>query len=466
MPVPYERLHMEVLTMFGTNLFIAVCMYIFLPIVYITMRNNTVRKNNLILSVTIPPEAQSDKEIMDCCGKFKRNLLRAFVGLTLALVPAIFLPWVSISLTWSVIWLLVAMFVPMRVYGKSYEEMKAIKRRRGWQSVNANQVVVDLRPVSLPKRLKTGWFVPPMILSVLPVVSCFADTWEPSWHSLLAITAGCNLFTTTLSLLLYGLIFRQKKDVLDEDLELTAALTRVRRYNWTKMWLLASWFTAFYSLAVWCCQGNQTWFMIWTMVYCIALLAASVATEFAARRAQQRLTQSRTQAPIVDEDDLWVWGQFYYNPNSNKAMINERVGMGMSMNYAHPLGKAMAVFCVVALLSLPLLGVWMMTEELTPIHAEVTETFLTVKQAGTVYEIPVEEITMVRLLESLPSASRTWGTGMPNLLKGNFSVTGYGSCKLCLNPESPPFLLVMTEDQTYILGMEQAKAVYKSLSQR
>ena len=41
--------------MIGTNLFMAVCMWIFLPIVYVSMRNNTVCKNNLILSVTLPP---------------------------------------------------------------------------------------------------------------------------------------------------------------------------------------------------------------------------------------------------------------------------------------------------------------------------------------------------------------------------------------------------------------------------
>ena len=35
----------------GTNLFIAACVYICLPIVYFTMRNNTICKNNLILSV-------------------------------------------------------------------------------------------------------------------------------------------------------------------------------------------------------------------------------------------------------------------------------------------------------------------------------------------------------------------------------------------------------------------------------
>lgn len=445
--------------MLGTNLFMAACMWLFLPIVYVTMRNNTVCKNNLILSVTLPPEARQDREVLDYCAAFRKRLLRTVLILTAALVPAVFLPWTSVSCTWSMIWLLAAMAVIMWTYGRGFEGLKAIKQRRGWQTAAAGQAVAELRPVKLPKKLKTGWFVPPMVLSVLPVVSCVLDDWGEAWNVLLAVTAGCNLLITAMSLVFYGLIFRQRKDILDEDLELTEALTRVRRYNWTKSWLLVSWTTAFYSLAVWFCQGNETWYFVWTGVYCVVLVAVGLLTEFATRRAQQRLTQDRTQQPMVDEDDLWIWGQFYYNPNSNRIMINERVGMGMSMNYAHPFGKAMAVLCIAVLLALPLLGVWLMAEELTPVQVTLTEQTLTVQQAWSKFEVELDEIRQVQVLEALPASARIWGTGMPNLLKGTFSVDGYGTCTLCLNPEKPPFLLIETADETYILGLDQAEAV-------
>ena len=386
-----------------------------------------------------------------------------FWVLTITLIPAVFLPWISISTMWSMVWLLVAMVGIMWVYGKGYEGLKAIKRRRGWQTATAGQVVADLRPMNLPKRLNTGWFVPPLILSVLPVISCFVDDWGDAWNGILAMTAGCNLLISAMSLLFYGFIFRQKKDILDEDLELTEALTRVRWYNWTKMWLLTTYLTAFYSLSVWFCRGNMTWYTVWTAAYCVLLTAAALVTEFAARRAQQRLTQGRTQMPVVDEDDHWIWGQFYYNPNSNKAMINERAGIGMSMNFAHPAGKATAVLTILVLLSLPLLGVWLMVDEFTPTQYELTEEQLLVRQVGTTYTIDLDEITDVQLLEELPTASRTWGTGLPNLLKGSFVVDGFGSCTLCLDPTAPPFLLIETEHETYLLGMEEVTYLYEEL---
>ena len=449
--------------MIGANLFMAVCMWIFLPIVYVSMRNNTVCKNNLILSVTLPPEAQSDREVMEYCEEFKKRLLRICVILTAVLVPAVFLPWVSVSSFWSMTWLPIAMFVIMRAYGKGYEGLKEIKHRRGWKIATAGQTVVDLKPMKLPKRLKTGWFVPPMILSVLPVVSCLADNWEGTWSKVLAMTAGMNLMITAMSLVFYGLIFRQRKDILDDDTELTAALTRVRRRNWTKTWLMLSWLTAFYSLAVWISQGNGNWYVIWTTVYGVVLTGFCVYTEFATRHAQQKLTQGRNVQPIVDEDDYWIWGQFYYNPHSSKVTINERVGMGMSMNMAHPVGKAMAVFVVLVLLAMPVLGGWMMVEELVPITVEVTEETLTVTRIGTTYEIELNEIEQVQILEKLPPSVRVWGTGMPNLLKGSFSVEGYGMCELCVNPATPPFLLLETDGTTYILGAENAEEIASML---
>ena len=55
-----------------------------------------------------------------------------------------------------------------------------------------------------------------------------------------------------------------------------------------------------------------------------------------ARRAQRALTAGREQAALVDEDDCWIWGLFYCNPNNNRLFVSERVGMGLAMNLARP----------------------------------------------------------------------------------------------------------------------------------
>ena len=268
-----------------------------------------------------------------------------------------------------------------------------------------------------------------------------------------------------MSLAFYPLVFRQRLDALDADQTLTAALTRVRRYNWTKCWLLMSYLTAAYSLAVWSTGSSMGWYLVWTGLYTVGLLVASLQTEFAARRAQRRLTLGRTEMPLVDEDDYWIWGMFYYNPNNTHLMVNERVGMGMSMNLARPAAKWLMGITAALVLLLPLLGVWLMAEEFLPIEWTLEDGTLTVSQALTTYRVDLDQVTGAELLEELPPCRRVAGTGLENLLKGGFTVEGYGSAKFCLNPKEPPFLVLETADQTYFFGFDGAEAIYAQISE-
>ena len=439
-------------------LFFVGCMWIFLPIVYFTMRNNTVCKKNLILSVTLPPEAQKDEEVIAYVKKFKKQWLYTFLLLTAALVPSLFFRRFSVGFLWSMVWLIAAMFVIFRAYGKGYIGLKAIKRRRGWKTGTV-QAAMETALLKLPKPVKTGWFVPPMILSILPVISVLFDELDPAWKLLLAINAFMCLGITAGSLLYHGLIFRQRPDVVDDNIDRTAALTRVRRYNWTKTWLLMAWLTGLYSVAAWIGQGKG--YLAITLIYSAALLIVTLATEFAARRAQHRLSSDA--APAVDEDDYWIWGQFYYNPNDKKAFVNERVGMGMSMNYATPAGKAMAVFAVAVLLAMIPLGIWLLAEEANTTELTCSAEAIVAQHGSSTYEVPIDDIVDAELLEELPPSTRMWGTGMARLLKGKFSVEGYGAATFCLDPTDPPFLVLKTERETYIFSGSEVESIYNQI---
>jgi len=440
------------------SLFFVGCMWIFLPIVYVTMGNNTVCKKNLILSVTLPPEGQRDEEVLAYVAKFKKQWLRMFLLLTAALVPALFFPWFSVCALWSMVWLLAAMYGIFWAYGRGYKGLKAIKRRRGWQTGTVS-AVMETAPLKLPRPVKTGWFVPPMIISILPVISLLADELEPAWAMLLTINAVMCLGITAGSLLFHGLIFRQKPDVVDDNLDRTAALTRVRRYNWTKTWLLMAWLTGLYSLVTWIVQGRG--YLAITLIYSAAIVIVSLVTEFAARRAQHRLNGDT--APAVDEDDFWIWGQFYYNPHDKKSFVNERVGVGMSMNYATPAGKTMAIFAVVVLLAMIPLGVWLVADEMSEIKLTCTAQTVTASHNGSTYEVLREDITEVGLLEELPPSTRMWGTGTDRLLKGRFSVEGYGTATFCLDPKNPPFLVLKTAENTYFFSGNEVETLLQTL---
>ena len=441
--------------MHRVNLIIVGCLYIGLPMVWGMLRSASRERSNLILSVTLPPQARQDPEVQELCARFRRRLDRMCLVLTAALVPALFLPWMSLDCLYSFVWLLF-LVLPYWLFGRANGELKALKRCRGWQTAGAGQTVAEMPPARPPRRLSRAWFWPPLVLSVLPVLSVFLDDWDPAWQVVLGATAFTGLLMTGLSLVFYPLVYRQRLDALDGDTTLTAALTRVRRYNWTKFWLLCSWLTAGYSLAVWLCWGSMAWYIIWNIVYALALIWASLQTEFAARRAQRRLTEGRTRPPEVDEDDRWIWGLFYCDPHDGHTFVNQRIGMGMSMNLAKPLGKGMMAFSVLVLAAMPLLGVWLVVEEFSPLRLGLQSQTVVAQQAFTTYRVPVAELEEVRLLEELPPASRIAGTAMDRLLKGSFSMEGE-KATFCLDPQDPPFLLLKTEEKTYVFGGDAAR---------
>lgn len=72
----------------------------------------------------------------------------------------------------------------------------------------------------------------------------------------------------------------------------------------------------------------------------------------------------------------------------------------------------------------------------------------------------------MELLYELPEARRIAGTGMSTLLEGRFTVEGYENVRVSLNPQSPPFIAVVTGDMSRIFSLEtpeETEAFYSEI---
>jgi hypothetical protein len=106
----------------------------------------------------------------------------------------------------------------------------------------------------------------------------------------------------------------------------------------------------------------------------------------------------------------------------------------------------------------------MMQEESTPVILAVTDTQLIARHSGTVYTLELADIESVSLLDKLPSDGiRTNGTALDTVLKGSFRYDAIGPCRLCLNPQVPPFIVIAAANDTYIFGSNKADETYAVL---
>ena len=141
--------------------------------------------------------------------------------------------------------------------------------------------------------------------------------------------------------------------------------------------------------------------------------------------------------------------------------------MGMTTNMARPWGKASIVVAILALAWIPFMCLWMIFEDFTPIQVIVGEQSMACTHLKVEYEIPLEDIASVEIVEDLPMwHTKKYGTATDTLEKGRFASVEEGNFYEFLNPENGCFLRIEAgEEVYYISGVDDAATmqVYEKL---
>ena len=433
------------------------------PLMYFFLKNEAKFKKNIAVGVTFPYEGRTHPDILALLARFKKELGWACLALLILAAALMLLP-VSFGLmmTLWLIWIDLCVVLPMVPYVKCNRALKALKRERGWSSARRRQTVADLTMAAQPeKQASPLTFVLALAVSALPV------WWALGWGD---TTEGLVLLGGPACVVLfwacYRWTFRRKAEVVDENEDLTAALTRLRRRAWRRCWVWGAWLMALLSWAMLLSFDRPILGLALTLLLSVVLVAAMVGLEFRLRKLQERLTAGSGRDFYVDEDDKWIWGMFYYDPDDRHLMVNARVGLNTTVNMARPAGKVIMLLTAALLLLMPLAGVWLMGEERAPVTLTLTDTALVAAHSGTRYEIPLEEVDSAELLEELPPIRRVAGTAMDTVDKGRWRCDEYGALTACLDPRTGPWLLVRAGETTWLVGSSDGGAgeVYAALT--
>lgn len=449
---------------FKIIMFVIICPII--PFICVMLCNEAKVKKNIIIGVTLPYLAQRDERVLAITKRYRRDqwiwcgigsaILVALIflgseGLVIAVICSVALPMV---------------IVPYVIYARANSKLRALKHAEDWSTPYAGSVVVDLKAAATPGKPLSRWlFVPPLLISLAPFFIALASG-ERSEIIGGAILSGSIVLVCVMCIAFYPLIFRQRSDVVDADSDLNAALTRVRRYNWGKMLLGTMYLTAIFAVALWFAAESELWSLILSAVYTVAIIAFCLTTEFSVRRAQEQLTAGHRSDEYVDEDDLWLWGMFYNNPGDRHLFINDRTGSGMGVNIGRTSGRIFMGAAVLLLVGMAAFGIIMAIGFDAPRTAHISGGVLCYERFTEKYEIPLDDIDSVELLDELPTARRIAGTGMSSLLEGRFTVEGYANVRISLDPREAPFIAIEYDGLTRIFNLatpEETTALYDEI---
>ena len=422
-----------------------------LPLLNAYFKSECKPKKNIIAGVTLPYSAQDDAAVLALLAQYKKDLKLTCWIMLAAAVPSLLLQgfgaFMTYWLTWT-IFMCLSFYVP---YIRCNKALRKLKEDRGWRRAEeAPQVVTDLKAAAEEMRwFSPWWFLPPFVISLVPLF--FERTVWWLW--------GLDAVIVPVSYLCYRYLYRNRAEVVDEDSERTLALTRIRRYNWGKCWLIVAWATGFFNVGMWLTLENIWLCMAVILVYGLVVCVSVIGIEFRVRRLQEKLTENSGQGYYVDEDDRWIWGMIYYNPNDARLTINNRTGVGTTINLARRSGQILMGLGLALLLACPLIGVWEMGMERAPVELAVTETELVGSHYGKEWSVALADIAEVRVLEERPPLRRVAGTGMESALTGQFNADGWGRVTVCIDPRTGPWLLVTAGDgKLFLFGASEEGA--------
>ena len=316
------------------------------PLMGYLLINNAKFKKNIAVGVTFMEEGKRDADVISRLNKYKKQVKILTLLFLLAIIPGIFISKFWIMLTYWLVWTDLVVFLYAIPFYLCNRDLKKIKREKGWVYNVAHSISVDTATIPQFKELSPLLFIIPCILSLLPLI------WDRTFY-MLYIVSG---LTIIIFWFIYRYFYRNRSETVNEEKDLTRVLTQIRHYNWSKIWLIASWLTAILSYSGLLFINNQVLALVLVLGLSAVICIEAVGIEIKIRKMQEKLTKGSGIGAIVDEDDKWIGGMIYYNPNDNKLIVNERVGMNTTMNLAHTSGKVIMGFILILTLAMPFTG--------------------------------------------------------------------------------------------------------------
>ena len=354
-------------------------------------------------------------------------------------------------------------------------EMKSLKKEIGLVSKGISYT--DLSNAGSVHALKVSRLIIPNIIAIL---ICFAALlYDLRVYSFGDRAASGDFMVTGMlsSFLFIGIVMipvaimfdRMRNDVISEDSDINANYNRAKKKNWADTNTFMVWvntaFIAFCFPAI-ILTNSEMLYIIIIILYMLFLL---VGIGFFVHRNLAIEKRYRKEVSVeVDDDDYWLLGSIYYNPDDKRLNVEKRAGMGGTINMAHPVGKLIGVITLVVVLGTIVMLFWIAVLSKTPISVRVEDRKIICHQIKDDYVIPMDSIESMTYGKGSKDLkmSKIAGYDLDPIEKGKYSVEGEYGCIVFLSYDADRYIKITAEGKTYYISgatEEETENLYSQL---
>lgn len=345
--------------------FVSITLYV--QIFYLNRFSN----NGIYFGIRVPLEYKDDNEIAELEKKYKIENLIFILPLVIILnILYVLNPKLWLLLTYILILMIITNILPIIYWNK----MKKLKRKKGWKALSKNVVIVETNLRNPKKSLKIKalntkhyliLLIIPFITAILTVihyndlpnlipihynsagvVDRFVEKGTMSAYFNLALIPIMLVGFVIFFIFINKITVNSKSDLSSGRIKGTIE----KKLMFKKYISIFTWILAFEMLIIMAIPQICTIFnlngdiiTIPMIILFITIVIFSVFSYWFGQGGRNIKTTEDGEENYRDDDDKYILGSLYYNKKDPCLMVEKRIGVGWTVNLAHPLGKVLMI---------------------------------------------------------------------------------------------------------------------------
>jgi len=165
---------------------------------------------------------------------------------------------------------------------------------------------------------------------------------------------------------------------------------------------------------------------------------------------------------INDNDDKWIHGFIYCNPNDNSTFVEKRIGIGYTANLAKTKGKiffyGMITFATVIIITLSLF--FLFSDFYNP-TIKINNNNIVISDLTNSIDFEIKDIKEIDLLNSIPNMTKINGSETQAFARGKFNISDYGKTEAYIFKGGSKYI-IMKLSNSYVIYNENTdeKTIY------
>ena len=341
------------------KLILAICIITSALVMLVLAFPKNPEKRKMIFGVRDNPkfhEGDAAKKVKALADSCRKSALIITAIICIATVILVFVPTTGVTML-ALMLLVFALFLVAVPFGKGNTELKSLKKELG--ITKSGTVYADLKNTSVVHGLKMPWLILPNAIVFLETgfavlidfgVIKIVDTHAIEKYALTSMSASF-LFVAVILVPVAYMMDNVRNTVISKDSNVNANYNRAKKKCWGDFFIAMSWVNALaiaVLMTLYMFIYNDIAILAGVLAY-IAVLMAIVVIAAKLQASIEKRYERDTDLELLDDDDCWILGMFYYNPNDTRLNVEKRFGYGGTVNIAHPAGKVIMIILAVLL---------------------------------------------------------------------------------------------------------------------